>query len=158
MKKVARIRSSHPLVRKFAISILHYFNVPSNAFIEESRAIGEYIKDRVRYVRDPDGVEYLQDPVQMILDLKSPTGMPHGDCDDMALLVATMLLSIGHYPKFKAIRYSEEDKNYNHIYVVDHDSNLDFKTQGTLVIDCIFKDRPIGYEVNYSSGMEYEIP
>jgi hypothetical protein len=157
MKKVARIRSGHPLVRQFAIHIVHSAGIKSNDFIGEARAIGEYVQHHVRYVRDPNGIEYLQDPVNMILDLKNPQGMPHGDCDDMALLIATLLLAIGHDVSFKAIRYND-DLNYHHIYVVAYDGSKDFGSgSGKIVLDAIFKDKAIGYEVPHHSGKEYRL-
>lgn len=154
MKKVARLRASDPLLRKLALNILAQYGVRSHHFVDEALAIGEYVKNKVRYVRDPDNVEYLQDPVDLVKQIQSNTAQ--GDCDDMALLVATLLLSIGHQPLFRAVRYEQPLGNFNHIYVVDYDKNPYGKEQ-RIVLDAILKDREIGSEVPHISGEEYPV-
>ena len=154
MKKVARIRVSDPIIRKLALNILLKYRVPSNYYVDEALAIGDYVKEKVRYVRDPDGVEYLQDPVDMVKNIRD--GTAQGDCDDMALLAATLLLSIGHQPYFRAVRYAGSFGNFNHIYVVDYDRNP-YKQKLRIVLDCILKDKQIGFEIKHSSGEEYEV-
>lgn len=154
MKQVARLRSGHPLIRKFALNILQDYQVPSNNYLDEARAIGDYVKKRVRYVRDPDDIEYLQDPLDLIQQMKNNEAQ--GDCDDMALLIASLLLSIGHQPSFGAVRYRNTTGPYNHIYVVDYERNgKGPKTR--IALDAIMKDQPIGFEVKYASGDEFPI-
>src|SRR5271155_1299851 len=63
MKGTARVRANDPLIRKLALNILDYYGVASNYFIDESMAVGDYVKNKVRYVRDPLDVEYLADPI-----------------------------------------------------------------------------------------------
>lgn len=154
MTKIARERSGDPKVRKLALNILAFYNVPSHFYIDESIAIADYIKKKVRYVRDPDGIEYLQDPKDLIEQMEIANAQ--GDCDDMALLTATLLLSIGHQPKFRAVRYSKSFGNYNHIYVVDYENNKGSK-RTRIVLDCILKDKQIGTEVPHLNGEEYDV-
>ena len=154
MKQVARVRSGDPLLRKLALNILQEYQVQSHHFIDEALALGDYVKTKVRYVRDPENIEYLQDPVDMIKQMQNNTAQ--GDCDDMSLLVATLLLSVGHQPLFRAVRYDQPFGNYNHIYVVDYDKNP-YGQQERIVLDCILKNKPIGSEVEHSNGEEYPI-
>lgn len=154
MKKVAHERKGHPLVRNLALNILKSENVESNQFLDESRVIGEFVQEHVRYVRDTFGIEQLHDPVLMIKNIQK--GTAQGDCDDMSLLIVTLLLSIGHYPKFRAVRYGSFFGPYNHIYVVDYDRNGRTPLK-RLSIDAIVKDRPIGFEVKHTSGREYPV-
>jgi len=154
MKEVARLRSGHPLIRKFALNILQDYGVPSNHYIDEALAIGDYVKKRVRYVRDPDDIEYLQDPIDLIGQMKNNEAQ--GDCDDMALLIASLLLSIGHQPAFGAVRYRHNYGPYNHIYVVDYERNGK-GPKSRVVLDAIMKEQPIGYEVSSASGDEYPV-
>lgn len=154
MKKVARIRVSDPLIRKLALNILLNYRVPSNYYVDEALAIGDYVKQKVRYVRDPDGIEFLQDPVDMVKNIRD--GTAQGDCDDMSLLTATLLLSIGHQPFFRAVRYQQALGNYNHIYVVDYERNP-YQPKLRIVLDCILKDKQIGTETKHSSGDEFEV-
>lgn len=154
MKKVARLRASDPLIRKLALNILAQYAVPSHHFVDEALAIGDYVKRKVRYVRDPDDVEYLQDPIDLVKHVQN--GTAQGDCDDMALLAATLLLSIGHQPLFRAVRYEQPIGNYNHIYVVVYEKNP-YGHEERVVLDCILKDRPMGSEIGHVSGEEYQI-
>lgn len=154
MIKVARIRSRHPLVRELALRILEYYNVPSQDYYKEAQAIGEYIQKKVRYVRDIDGVETLHDPITMIDQMKR--NQAQGDCDDMSLLIATLLLSIGHKPFFRVVRYYDGVGPYQHIYVVVYEQNWRTKKK-RLVLDAILKRSKIGTEVPHKSGKEYKV-
>jgi hypothetical protein len=154
MKKVARQRASHPMVRGLALSILEQAGIPSHDFLTEARALAEYVQQEVRYVRDIEGVEQLHDPLYMIEKLKA--GTAQGDCDDMAMLLATLLLSVGHSPLFAIVRYRSTSGPFNHIYVVEYDKNWG-KTKKRLVMDCILKDRHIGNEVPHVSRKEIKI-
>ena len=154
MKKVARLRSGDPLLRKLALNILAQYGVKSHHFVDEALAIGDYVRSRVRYVRDPDGIEYLQDPIDMVKHIQSNTAQ--GDCDDMSLLTATLLLAIGHQPLFRAVRYEQPLGNFNHIYVVVYEKNP-YGKEERIVLDCILKDRPIGSEVRHMNGEEYAV-
>lgn len=153
MKKIAKERAGHPTVRKLALNILNYYNIPSHHYADEARAIGTYVQQKVRYVKDPTGIEQLHDPLTLIDQIQQ--GIARGDCDDMALLVASLLFAIGHTPKFRCVRYKTKSGPYNHIYVVDYASNHGKKHR--VVIDCIIKKKPIGYEVRHASGDEYSI-
>ena len=154
MKRVARERAGHPLVRQLAAQIVMSRGIPSMHYLDESKVIGEYVWSKVRYLRDPLEHEYLQDPLKMITDIQN--GRAQGDCDDMALLVATLLLSIGHRPLFRVVRYKGYLGPYNHIYVVDYETNPGEKSK-RIVLDAIVKARPIGFEVPHVSGEELEI-
>ena len=155
MKKVARLRAGDPLLRKLALNILQQYQVPSHYFAEEALAIGDYVKNNVRYVRDPDNIEYLQDPVKMVTDIQNKSAQ--GDCDDMALLTASLLLTIGHQPLFRAVRYDSMVGNYNHIYVIVYERDP-YGAEQRIVLDPILKNKPIGTETSYANGDDYPIP
>lgn len=154
MKKIAREKSGDPTIRRLALNILHDYGVGSMQYIDEALAIGDYVKNKVRYVRDPDGIEYLQDPLDLVKHVQQ--GIAQGDCDDMALFAATLLLSVGHQPFFRAVRYYEPVGNYNHIYVIVYEKNMYGKKE-RVVLDCILKDKPIGFEIGHSTGEEFEV-
>lgn len=154
MIKVAHQRAGHPKIRKLTLNVLNYYNTKSHFFADEAKAIGEYVQKKVRYVKDATGIEQLHDPLTIVDQIER--GIARADCDDMALLIATMLLSIGHRPKFRAVRYRGFSGPYNHIYVVDYAKN---ERHGPfrVVLDAIVKDQTIGYEVPHKSGDEYSI-
>lgn len=154
MRKIARSRAGDPLIRKLALNILLYYQIPSNDCVKECLAIGDYVKNKVRYVKDPDNIEYLQDPVDLVKQIQK--GTAQGDCDDMSLLTATLLLAIGHQPFFRAVRYEGHSGNYNHIYVVVYEKDFRQPEQ-RVVLDCILKHEQIGTEVPHVSGKEYEV-
>ncbi len=79
-----------------------------------------------------------------------------GDCDDMALLTATLLLAVGHQPLFRAVRYEQPMGNYNHIYTIVYDRNLRGPKQ-RVVLDCILKDQEIGSEIRHVNGEDYAV-
>ncbi len=154
MRKAARIRAGDPLIRKLALNILQEYQVPSHYFVDEALAIGDYVQKNIRYVRDPDDIEYLQDPLAMLKSIQNQTAQ--GDCDDMALFAATLLLSVGHQPAFRAVRYEQGYGNFNHIYVIVHERNPHNEII-RVVLDCIVKDKPMGYEIPHQSGEDYPV-
>mgnify|MGYP001558090128 FL=1 len=54
----------------------------------EADAVFRFVRDRIRYVRDPHGLEALQTPAAT-LTLKT------GDCDDKTILLAALLQNLG---------------------------------------------------------------
>ncbi len=62
----------------------------------EVTALQHFVRDRVRYVGDVEGVETLQTPVYTLQ-------AGSGDCDDKAVLLNTLLASIGFSTLFYAI-------------------------------------------------------
>lgn len=68
----------------------------------------EYVRDNIRYVRDIRGVETLHDPVTLLK-------IGAGDCDDKSLLLASLLLSIGHKVRFVAVAF--EPDQFSHVWL-----------------------------------------
>lgn len=154
MKKVARKYSGDPLVRRTAESILNEYNTKSHNHLDEAKAVGDWVKRHMKYAKDPDGIEQLQSPNLMIRRILK--GEARGDCDDMALLVATLLLSLGIKCAYRIVRYKTESGGYNHIYVVCYESNY-MEPKKRLAIDCIMKEHEIGYEIPHKSGKEIKV-
>jgi hypothetical protein len=154
MKRVARQRSSHPLVRQLALNILRSHKIASQNHADEALAIGRYVKEKVRYVKDIDSIEQLHDPLTMIDQIQR--GVAMGDCDDMSLLIATLLLSIGIKPYFRIVRYRAGKGPFQHIYVVTYEKNWG-KPRSRIVLDAILKRQQMGYEVRHASGKEIKV-
>ena len=55
MQGLARDRSTNPAVRELALAILMNYSVGSQDFVNEALAIGQYVQEKVRYVRDING-------------------------------------------------------------------------------------------------------
>ncbi len=154
MKKLAHQAAGQPRIQKLARLIVLQAGVPSHFYADESLAIGNYVKQHVRYSRDPEGYEQLQEPDLMVDNLEH--GIAQGDCDDMALLTSALLLAIGHNPYYAMVRYEADHGPYAHIYVVDYDTNPN-EGRKRVVLDCILKDQVIGSEVDSVSGDEIEV-
>lgn len=149
MREIASTKAGDPLVRELALNIVRHDGVRSHHYLDEALAIGNYVKNQVRYVRDAHGFEQLTDPVKMIRDMQM--GRSQGDCDDMSLLIASLLLSIGHTPYFRMARYRGMGGPFQHIYVVDFEKNGHKGPKRQIVLDAIMKDQPIGFEVPHMS-------
>lgn len=106
MAKLARQGSVNPLIRQFTQTLVQSLSQKDR--IGEIRSIGEFVRDSIRYVRDPVGTELVQTP-DATMRLKS------GDCDDKATLTAAMLLSIGHPARFVAIGFAPG--SFSHVFV-----------------------------------------
>jgi len=91
--------------RRLALDIVR--DLPPKNWKAEARAIQEWVKQNVRYVRDIQGIETLHSP-QKILEYRQ------GDCDDQAMLVATLLESIGFSTRLHAIGF--RPGSYSHVF------------------------------------------
>lgn len=98
---------TQPAVRSTAADITAF--IPGQAFREEARTLFEFVRDRIRYLGDVNGVETVQAP-NVTLDVM------HGDCDDKATLLAAMLESIGHPARFVAVGFHNPGE-FEHVYV-----------------------------------------
>lgn len=92
---VRRYKKSMP-IRQLAFSIIDRVRGHKN-FAAQVRAIHEYMVNNIQYVKDVNGVETLATPLKTLEFRK-------GDCDDQAVLIATLLESIGHPTRFVAIK------------------------------------------------------
>lgn len=105
MARVARIGKRHLDVRMAAMQAVS--DVEQKAFIEEAKAVQQFIKNTIRYVKDIRGIETIQTP-------EITLAIGQGDCDDQSILVAAMLESIGHPARFVAISF--DGIEYAHVF------------------------------------------
>lgn len=83
-------------------------NVPSKSWSAEVNALFYFVRDQIRYVKDPVGYEAVQLPTTT-LQVQS------GDCDDKVTLLCSLLESIGHPTRFVAVKVDGQ-QNYSHVY------------------------------------------
>lgn len=152
MSKIACLRGRNPFLRDVAKAIILDAGVPDHNYYQECVAIGTWVQTNIHYLRDVATEELLIDPLTL-LDQAS-RGEAAADCDDHALLTAALLISIGSMPMFRAVRYSEDEGCYDHIYVVVYEP-YEGNPEKRLVLDCIVKDKPMGSEIPHQSGQEY---
>jgi len=92
-------------IRTQAVRLCH--GIVQKNLRAEACTVLNYVRDRVRYVRDIRGTEVLQIPRLTMQD--------GGDCDDKAMLIAALLGSIGHATRFVAVAYMAN--MYSHVWV-----------------------------------------
>lgn len=71
-------------------------DVPGKCWREEINAVYYYVREFIRYQRDPLDLETVQTPWETL-------ARGYGDCDDHAVLVCSLLQSLGHPTRFMAI-------------------------------------------------------
>lgn len=76
-------------------------------WVGEVRALHAFVRDKIRYLADPSGVELVQTAEATLRNKQ-------GDCDDKATLLCAMLESCNHPTRFVAIGF--EPGIYEHVY------------------------------------------
>jgi predicted transglutaminase-like cysteine proteinase len=106
MRKMVRDHKYNDQVRSTAAEIVSPLNQKN--FMGEIKRLHAYVRDNIRYLRDIHGVEVLQSPPETLR-------RGYGDCDDKAILLATMLEVIGHPARFVAV--GKAPGKFTHVYV-----------------------------------------
>ncbi len=105
MSKIVNTYKKAKPIRELALKIIA--NVPEKNWRAEVDQIFRYVQDNIRYVKDVRGVETLHSPVQLLI-------LKQGDCDDMSILSASLLESIGHPTRFCAVGIN--GSNFVHVF------------------------------------------
>jgi len=111
---------THPWIRERARVLVAHCK---RNVICEDRTLQGWVNGSVQFVRDPLGVESLFNPVSYIEDSLRHGYKPGGDCDDLAVYLASLLKSIGHSPFFKVI--SRYGSTFRHVIVYCDGIDLD---------------------------------
>lgn len=134
MAQYAREDSQSPIVREAASQAADAAD--SSMPADVAAAVWAWIRRRVRFQLDsitaapvtntPDDAELLIRPVD-ILTMPQPVG----DCDDQAMLCASMLRALGIDSSFKTVAAEPTAPNlYSHVYTIAH------TPEGDLALDC----------------------
>lgn len=94
MRNIIRKFRKNPLIRQVALDIVR--QVPEKDYAAEVQAVQQFVKQRIRYTRDPVQVECVQWPTYTL-------EQGQGDCDDSTILIASLLEAIGHPTCIRAI-------------------------------------------------------
>lgn len=78
--------------------------------------IEDVLRQRVRYVDDPPMLELLQTPDQLLRQLGT-AGVVYGDCDDTAIVAATLGGAMGIPWRFRAVGF-DPDGPLVHVYTL----------------------------------------
>lgn len=141
MKDIINVSSRNPYIREWAGNIVSRVEV--NDKKGEANAIFNFVRDNVRYTKDPYGFEYLQTPPTLLEDIRlrmqGKGERPNGDCDDMTLLSLSLLKSIGFNVAIKVVSFLESGQ-FSHVYGL-----VQIKGQW-VPFDCVRPDSHMGQE------------
>lgn len=114
MRELVSRAVTDPVVIEAAQRIVRNAGVRPFDYLGEVRAVFEFARDRVRYTRDPQGVELLKAPRVTLAHMA-------GDCDDKSTLLAALVRALGNPTRvaFRAIGTNPLAPGaYSHVYVV----------------------------------------
>jgi hypothetical protein len=98
-------------LQRFAAQILINNGLDSHS---DKRAIVDtlyrYVQQQIKYIHDPAGA------FDSVSSARETIAKGFGDCDDKAVLLATLLALVGQEPRFVLAKYRERSKGFDHIY------------------------------------------
>lgn len=97
------IKNPAQTVRNKALDLVS--GLPARKWFSEIDALHQFVRDQIRYVRDPEGYELVQTPEKTLEN-------GQGDCDDKATLLAALLKSLGHPARFIAVGFNGDDLSH----------------------------------------------
>ena len=65
-------------------------------------------------------IPYIYDPAgsfDSVQDARHTLAKGYGDCDDLSVLLATLLALVGYKPRFVLAKYKEQTEGFDHVYV-----------------------------------------
>lgn len=107
MGRLVREYRANPTIYGLARSLIQ--KVPQKSWRGEVDQMFYFVRDDIRYVKDPVGAEAVQLPT-ITLSIKS------GDCDDKVTLLSSLLESAGHPTRFCAVKVDGKDR-YSHVFL-----------------------------------------
>jgi hypothetical protein len=126
-------------IRALAIDIVRNAGIPDKDYFGEMVAIHNWVRDNIRYVRDPIGQETLSYPEETAFNSRA------GDCDDLSTLEMALLGAIGmeSYP----VVVGMFPGHFSHVYLHGKVPPGKGRNAGKVIpLDPIMKDWPAGRE------------
>lgn len=107
-----------------------------NDHLSEALACLYWVREHVRFARDPDGIELVIGPVEL-LRLIEQYGSWSEDCDGQNALLYSLLRALGHWPRFSFVSFTGAEK-------IDHVFTEDLLFGKYVILDPILKDFQVG--------------
>ena len=99
-------------IQRIVDTIIRKSGCKGREYLCKAQAIYRFIKDYVRFERDPFGVEMVQEPI-VTLRRKA------GDCDDHATLSSAMFGAVGFPYAIKTIKADKiRPDEFSHVYTI----------------------------------------
>ena len=105
MRQLVRAGKKSLAVRQLAVSLTK--GLTQKDWAAEVSAAHAFVRDRIRYTKDINGVETLHTPEMVLQNAQ-------GDCDDKSILLASLLESLGHKTRLVAVGFRKN--SYSHVY------------------------------------------
>lgn len=98
-------------------------------YLSEMLAVRNFVAERCRYANDPVALELVKDPQRMIEEIQTH-GITVVDCDEYALLIATMCRQLGRQSEWVTVGFGEQN-HFSHVF----DRSKEPKTAKWIVLD-----------------------
>lgn len=128
MRQLVRMNKRDPAVRHMAATIIS--GLPSKAWRSEIDTVFYWVQHNIHFIFDTTDMEVLQTPQETLRTMI-------GDCDDISLLLATLLESIGHPTGFVAL--GKTANSLEHVITITMDGAR------WLPLDASVSDMPSGW-------------
>lgn len=121
MSRYAAEDARSPLVRRAALEAIEHLSERDTA--KEAAAVWRWITRRVRYIADRqllNGLAGVEEDAEVLVRPVDLLTMPQpaGDCDDHAMLAASMLRALGIPAAYRTIAADETTPDYSHVYTI----------------------------------------
>lgn len=111
IRKLVHQGMTDQAINRAAIGIVRAAGIQQFDFAGETRALFEWVKNNIRFTRDIAGIETLR-TAREILTIRA------GDCDDIVLLLASLLSTVGHNVRLVTISSDPTaPRTFSHIYL-----------------------------------------
>lgn len=94
----------------------HHAILPYMGNAEQAKALSDLVKTRMRFQLDPEEIEHIRLPSALAHEIRCGKN-PAGDCDDMALLLATLLYSRAFPVAYVVMATSPIKREFRHVFV-----------------------------------------
>lgn len=112
MVRLIRQGAVTPIVRRVALQIVA--SDPRDQRIQAG-TLKTWLHSRFRFVRDPFGAELLHTPEYLLRGVEAE-GYVQGDCDDAAILGASLARSIGFRTRLIIVAFHDPRAPYSHVW------------------------------------------
>lgn len=144
MQAMTEQAAHDPRVRSAVILALNMKGIASHHLPAQTEAWFEYIRDQIRFINDPVGVEWLQAPWYTL-------AVGAGDCDDRAMLLAAGLRSMGIPARFKIVAADpRRPQSFSHVYVVANVAGREVSLDPTYPDNVMGDEPPQQYRVLFA--------
>lgn len=136
LAQAAEYWSTHPILSDYA----RLFKCDRMCYFEE---LFDFIKRRVRFAPDPEGIEFIRSPLKLLgLDKAAAAWeQGYGDCDDVAVALAAILIAMNRLDARYGVRLVFVRRSWesepSHVYIEARHPRT-----GWVALDPLFADAP----------------